>query len=78
MDIEKMRGAVISQVRVNREFEERIAKIEEFLDKLASFGLMAHEALELPHQPSPERQPAEDALRPRPMLEGGLPGECNL
>ena len=34
MDIEKMRGAVISQVRVNREFEERIAKIEEFLKTL--------------------------------------------
>ena len=59
MDIEKMRGAVISQVRVNREFEERIAKIEEFLKTL-------------------EAKPAEDAWRPRPMLEGGLPGECNL
>ena len=34
MDIEKMRGAVIAQVRVNREFEERIAKIEEFLKTL--------------------------------------------
>ncbi len=31
MDIEKMRGAVIAQIRTNREFEERIAKIEEVL-----------------------------------------------